>query len=445
MLLLACSHEPPAATPGAGAATAAHTAAAHDAPGHAAAAGHGDEHGHGSHAGAGSNKNKVGGKEQAGSGFAVPFVWETSKTDPLAVARGHLKEILGDNAAYVTSHPKLDPTKIVGAARTTIVTCSDAAVQLDALDRTPENDTFVTRNWGNLLEPSLGTVSYGIEELHTPVLLIVGHTGCDAVKAVLEGTKFSKAIRSQIGKLKLRSAEGADDAKRVNAAVIDNVNRQVQKAVQRFQPLVRTGVLTIIGAVYDPTNALGRGQGRLSIVNVNTITDPVSMDAFVTAVTSDDKIVQALALEHEAHDEHAAAGGHEAHDEHAAAGGHAVGPGGPSPRPAAVGHHDRGNEGGGHTSRAAPSKHAAPQHQASDDDGHHGDAHAEETGPSNHGHAPAKVEAQPHGHERATKASSSHDGASKGSSQASAAGGSRTSNGLPQIDHLEPSLIRAPH
>lgn len=411
VLLLGCSHEPPAEAPAAAAATAAHTvAAAKDEHGHAAP--HGDDHGEGAKDGHGAKKNKAGGKEQAGSGFAVPFVWETSKTDPLAVARGHLKEMLQDNAAYVSAKGKLDPSKITGRARTTIVTCSDAAVQLDALDATPENDTFVTRNWGNLLEPSLGTITYGIEELHTPVLLVVGHTGCEAVKAVLGGTKFSKPVRSQISKLKVTaSGKAVNEAEAVNEAVVDNVNAQVAKAVERFQPAVRAGELTVIGAIYDPTNTLKRGQGRLSIVNVNTITDPVSMAAFVTAVTNDDKIVQAVAREHDSEhgsddpsshgsDEHGA-NEHKAaaHGASAQAAGHAT-----------AGHATAGNEALHTTAKLA-----------------HDEAKLDA-----HGHSPVSKTASPT-HAPAPKA------AANGTERKAGA------HGLPQIDHLEPSLIGETH
>jgi len=291
VLLLGCSRDPAATSPAVhSAATAAHTVA--DAK---------ETRGRSSQSGANTpqtQKSNAQGKEQAESGFAVPFVWQTSKDDPLAVARKHLQEMLTDNASYVKSKGKLHPTKIRSSARTTIVACSDAAVQLDALDATPENDTFVARNWGNLLEPSLGTITYGIEVLKTPVLLIVGHTGCEAVKAALVGETFSKPVHTHLGRLKVKDSGKATETARINDAVVQNVNKQVARAVQRFQSLVRTGTLTVIGGVYDATNALGHGQGRLTIVNVNTVTDPVAMNAFVTAVINDDKIVQAKTVEH---------------------------------------------------------------------------------------------------------------------------------------------------
>lgn len=329
VLLLACSHDPPA--PAAVAASGTHASAAHDSHGESAhgktKGDHGDgkhgdaKHGNGetekaNHQGAKSNKDTSGGKKTEVNGYAVPFVWETSKSDPLAIARGHLKEIVTDNAIYVKARSK--PPVAGATPRTTIVACSDAEMQLNALDATPESDAYVARNWGNLLDSSIGSVAYGIEQLHTPVLLIVGHTECEAVKAALEKPALGRMGRAQIAKLKVRKDENPDsNLSRVNDSVIYNINKQVAKAVERFQPLVQTGTLTVIGAVYDPHNVLKQGYGKLSIININTVTEPASMRAFITAVTNDDKIVmhEADPEPESAHGEHDDA---EAAEEHSA-------------------------------------------------------------------------------------------------------------------------------
>lgn len=291
VLLLGCSQAPPLATGAAASATVAHTAVDGHPPARPAdnssALSSKDEDSK-----AKARSDATPGKKQDAAGYAVPFVWETSKNDPLAIARGHLKEILSDNTSYVQANPKTSGTTSKPSARSTIVTCSDAAVQLNALDSTPENDAFVTRNWGNLLESSLGSVVYGIEQLRTPVLLIVGHTGCDAVKAAMGDAPLSKRLRNQIKSIKVKpTPHGESEMQGINASVRYNVNKQVAKAVQLFRPLVQTGTLTVVGAIYDPHNALGQGAGRLAVINVNSVTDPSATRAFVAAVMSDDKIV----------------------------------------------------------------------------------------------------------------------------------------------------------
>lgn len=290
LLLLACSRDPaPVAVAGGSAPTSAQdvVGTSHDtnpSKHHPAAAE--------AHLDAKLSRSTPSGKKLEAGGYAVPFVWETSRTDPLAGARAHLKKLLASNLTYVEGHSKTHAKKGTSVPRGALLTCSDASIQLQQLDVSPEDDTFVIRNWGNLFEPSLGTVSYAIEHLDTPVLVIVGHTGCEAVAAAVSGTKFSKPLQSHLSKLKVKK-RGPDESEssRLHAAVIHNVNRQVSKAVERFRPRVETGKLTVVGAVFDPANALKRGAGRLSIINVNSVTDVAAMRAFETAITIDDKFV----------------------------------------------------------------------------------------------------------------------------------------------------------
>lgn len=432
VLLLACSHDPPAPAAAATAAhaSAQHGAAAHDS--HAEPAGHGkakgargaSNHGdakHGdsksgetdnaNHHVSKSNKDTSGGKKTEVNGYAVPFVWETSKNDPLAIARGHLKEIVTDNAIYVKARTK--PPVAGAIPRTTIVTCSDAEMQLNGLDATPEGDAYVARNWGNLLDSSIGSVAYGIEQLHTPVLLIVGHTECEAVKAAIEKPPLGRMAKAQIAKLKVHSSEKADpDLSRVNDTVIYNIHRQVGKAVERFQPLVQTGALTVIGAVYDPHNVLKQGYGKLSIININTVTESASMRAFITAVTNDDKIVMHEADPEPDADEH----DEDAHNEHGAA------------EHGAAEHSANAHGAAEHTVAAQRSADHAANHAAD---------HAPKA-PENHGaSAHAGVHAAA---EHAPKANPE-----KPAEHAPAKRATPTAPGLPQIDHLEASLVGEAH
>ena len=51
-----------------------------------------------------------------------------------------------------------------------------------------------------------------------------------------------------------------------------NVEHQVSTAMIRYKALIDEGRLTVVGAVYDFVNALGKGHGRLVITNVNGVT-----------------------------------------------------------------------------------------------------------------------------------------------------------------------------
>jgi carbonic anhydrase len=170
--------------------------------------------------------------------------------------------------------------------RATVIACSDSRVQTPAFDATPENDDFMIRNIGNQIGNSEGSVEYGVEHLGTPVLLVLGHTGCGAIKAAMGDTSgLSAAVRGEVEKLKPQKPKAGANAEAAWAeAVVKNVNDQVAFALTKFGGRVQAGKLTVIGAVYDFRNDMTQGIGKVNIVNVNGNNEPQRMRAFVDAV-----------------------------------------------------------------------------------------------------------------------------------------------------------------
>jgi len=219
--------------------------------------------------------------------YAVPFAWEASPSEPLAKARGFLAEVLQANQAQVgLGRPHFLPFVDSQSPRATVITCADSRVQANAWDQTPENDDFTVRNIGNQVSNALGSIEYGVEHLHTPLLLVLGHTGCGAVKAALGKTdELSAPIRAELAALKLPPVRKDQKPEQAwTEAVKSNVHAQVQLATEHFAELVHSGELTVIGAVYDLRNELGKGYGRLHVINVNTNTEQSRIDAFLKAV-----------------------------------------------------------------------------------------------------------------------------------------------------------------
>jgi carbonic anhydrase len=220
--------------------------------------------------------------------FALPFAWEKSPKEPLARARTYLRELADDNAHYMGKGPAFFQAFAAGESpRATVITCADSRVQVGAFDATAENDDYTVRNLGNQLENGLGSVHYGIDQLRTPVLIIVGHTGCTAVRDALSGTQqLARPTARELSGLKLKPVKGALDDKKWAAAVVQNVHDQVKVALREFGPRVNAAELTIVGAVYDLENELGQGHGRMIVINVNGNQDPARLRAFGDAIMS---------------------------------------------------------------------------------------------------------------------------------------------------------------
>lgn len=191
--------------------------------------------------------------------------------------RGIVRNLMDDNTAFAKSH-KADyfkPFTNGQHPRATVVTCSDSRVHSHAFDKSPDGDLFMVRNIGNQVSTAEGSVEYGVHHLHTPLLIIVGHAACGAIKAARgDFSKESPAIKRELVTIKLpkRNPQNDDDAE-ILRGIDANVNNQVIYALKKFDHEVKEGKLTVIGAIYDFRNDLHQGLGRLVITNINGNTD----------------------------------------------------------------------------------------------------------------------------------------------------------------------------
>jgi carbonic anhydrase len=185
-------------------------------------------------------------------------------------AKDVMKNIVQDNAKFVHAHKPAYFAHFVDSQhpRATVVTCSDSRVQMHALDETPDNDLFVIRDIGNQIATAEGSVEYGVHHLHTPLLLIVGHSGCGAIKAASgDYGGESNSIRRELDTIQIPKGDPGMSSIKLN------VNNQVRYAMNKFEEEVLSGKLTVVGAVYDFRNDLSNGQGKLTVININGETD----------------------------------------------------------------------------------------------------------------------------------------------------------------------------
>lgn len=155
----------------------------------------------------------------------------------------------------------------------TLISCSDSRVQPNVILPDAINKIFVIENIGNQILPSEGSIDYSIYHLHTPVLLILGHSDCGAINAFMKGYEqepesIKKALNYLPQALSTYNQE-SDFEKDLLHNIQKNVDYQVDIAVRKYNILIREEKLTVIGAFYDFKNDLGRGYGKVLIINVN--------------------------------------------------------------------------------------------------------------------------------------------------------------------------------
>ncbi len=195
--------------------------------------------------------------------------------------RAIVKNLVTDNQSFVkskkTSH--FDGHIKGQKPRATVVTCSDSRVHTHALDKDPEGDLFMIRDIGNQVTTAEGSVEYGVRHLHTPLLLVIGHSACGAVKAAMgDYTGIEAPIKRELDTIKVPGKNAADN-KEVMASVEANVNNQIAFAMEKFAPEVKDGKLAVMGAVYDFRNDYKQGHGKLVITNINGDTDAAKIKA----------------------------------------------------------------------------------------------------------------------------------------------------------------------
>ena len=77
-------------------------------------------------------------------------------------------------------------------AYATVITCSDSRVPVELIFDAGVMDIFVIRVAGNVCDTDeVGSIEYGLAHVHTPILVVLGHTQCGAVTAVCPWSAFT--------------------------------------------------------------------------------------------------------------------------------------------------------------------------------------------------------------------------------------------------------------
>ena len=176
-----------------------------------------------------------------------------------------LKKIEIQNLAYLHGHDKkfFSEKKAGQTPGVTLVGCSDSRIQTDAIDKSPEGDIFTIRNIGNQISTSKGSVKYGVNHLGTPLLLIIGHTDCGAIIAASgDYSKLEPSIVEELDTLHVKKGQSTLEATK------ENVHQQVALALKTFDAQVKNNELLIVGAVYDFTDEMKQGAGKLNVIDI---------------------------------------------------------------------------------------------------------------------------------------------------------------------------------
>ena len=133
-----------------------------------------------------------------------------------------------------------------------ILSCADSRVPVELIFDQSIGHIFVTRIAGNFITPEvIASIEYGAAVLGTEVIVVMGHSGCGAVKAAIQ----AKEVPGQISALYSHIQPAVDQAgPNLEAAI--RANAQIQAALLRKASTVVSGLLKenklkVIAAYYS--------------------------------------------------------------------------------------------------------------------------------------------------------------------------------------------------
>ncbi len=189
----------------------------------------------------------------------------------------------------------------------TMLTCSDSRVQSGILGTDIFNKVFIIRNAGNQFAINRGSIEYALFVLNTPVMLVLGHTDCGAVKFATHAcitqsneimnlaksfdklmktdySSISRETKSEMLPLAIPIERVIPDLDKIQNEARElaylsqtNVDYQIEMALTFYGDRIKENKLTIIGGIYDFVGAYSRQFGRILITNINGIINPIDL------------------------------------------------------------------------------------------------------------------------------------------------------------------------
>ncbi|MDR6853245.1 carbonic anhydrase [Sphingomonas sp. BE123] len=143
----------------------------------------------------------------------------------------------------------------------TIVCCSDSRAAPEQIFETGVGQLFVIRNAGSTVAnpQAMGSIEYSVLHLGVPLVVVLGHSACGAVKAAIEVVEKDAKLPGQLGQMVEPIVPAVHTAHKIPGDVVENTVREnVHQVVHDLrapsQRLLaaprRAGKLKIVGAEY---------------------------------------------------------------------------------------------------------------------------------------------------------------------------------------------------
>jgi carbonic anhydrase len=209
----------------------------------------------------------VGVAAQAGTWLAIPQTGDAQS--PLSPDAA-LEALLAGNQRMAANEPtSIEHDLIILRKHTAdkqepfagILACADSRVPVELVFDQTIGHLFVTRVAGNMVTPEvMAGLEYGVSVLGIKAVLVLGHSGCGAVKAAMKGNAAPGQISALYQHLQPAVAQSGGN---LDKAIEGNARIQAE-LLRTSSPVIRdavkSGKLKVDAAVYD----LATGRVTLS-------------------------------------------------------------------------------------------------------------------------------------------------------------------------------------
>jgi carbonic anhydrase len=141
--------------------------------------------------------------------------------------------------------------------------CADSRLSAEIIFDVGLGDFFVVRNAGQVIgETILGSLEYAVEVLGVPVILVLGHDECGAIRATIddvegkllaEGAYIHKLVEQIRPTVLAANADGKHDIDDVTELHIQDTINEMLTNSKVISDAIKAGKLAVVGANYKLT------------------------------------------------------------------------------------------------------------------------------------------------------------------------------------------------
>lgn len=136
----------------------------------------------------------------------------------------------------------------------TVLTCADSRVSPSWIFDTTPGELFVIRNAGNTaFTEAIASVEYSVSVLNTPLVMVMGHSGCGAVTSAMGGDDLSPSLERLLNPIR----EQISDSTTLDEAIRRNARGTAAKLLKQSDLLSQAeadGRMRLVVSCFDLTS-----------------------------------------------------------------------------------------------------------------------------------------------------------------------------------------------